>query len=71
VPRRLNVRPGLEIARFLFALIAAGLLLDTGGVAVTTSTSPRLKPAALEPQELTAFMDGFMSSNLGRFHAPA
>jgi len=70
MPRRLKARPGLEIARFLFALIAAGLLLDTGGVAVTTSMSPRLKPAALEPQELTAFMDGFMSSNLGRFHAP-
>ncbi len=70
MPRRLKARPGLEIARFLFALIAAGLLQDTGGVAVISSMSPRLKPAALEPQELTAFMDVWGSKITSEGHSP-
>ena len=66
----MKTRLALVIACSLVGLIAVGLVLNTGGMAATTSASPRLNPAALEPRELTAFMDGFMSSNLGRFHAP-
>src|SRR5207244_7833127 len=64
-----KTRLALVIACSLVGLIAVGLVLNTGGMAATTSASPRLNPVALEPRALTAFMDGFMYSNLGRLPA--